>query len=124
MTERKTSSKEVQAETAATVQGDERIDKILSALEYQADLIQRSKDTDPATAYERAIRIVDKSIHRQTGKNTWSVRVPGFKNPVVFKSDADTPAEATREFEQRFGTRFRKNAQKDSENHSIEKVTS
>lgn len=117
MTERKTNSK-------TDVQGDDRVDKILSALEYQAELIQRSKDSDPATAYERAFELVNASIYRGTGKNTWSVTVPGFKNPVVFKSDAETATEATREFEQRFGTRFRKNAQKDSENHSIEKITS
>jgi len=98
---------------------DERLEKILTALEYQAELIKRSQDTDPVSSMRRAREIVERSIYRQTGKNLWSVRVPGFKNPVEFWSDAERESEAIRDYEQRFGTRFRKNSQKDSENHEI-----
>lgn len=99
-----------------------KLEETILLLQYQADELRKARENDPMEIHRRSMEIIRKSRRDNGGPHVWEVAVPGFANPVTFRSDTDNERAAQREYEIRFGTRFVTSNPKDSQNHKIRKV--
>lgn len=113
-----------QVDTGALLGRITQLEEQLRLLQFAADGIARAKAHDPMDAQARAEEIVRRSMDDSAwGPNTWIVTIPGFVNPVKFRTHADSEPAAIREFETRFGTRFITNNQREDDNHKIARAS-
>jgi hypothetical protein len=91
-------------------------------LKFQAEQVERQKFHDPNECMRRAREVVRKSMEPQKGKYKWRVNRPDLYFPFEFSLDSDDETYAVAYFEKRFGTRYIRHHQIESQNDQIELV--
>ena len=99
-----------------------KLDEKLQLLQFLSKQVEQNKRDDFFERQNRAQEIRDKSLVTDFGPVRWRVTVPGVVEPVYFNCDEEREQAAIREFENRFGTDFVTNNQRDEDNHKIERV--
>lgn len=103
----------------------EKMQELLKVVEWQGEDMMRRYQQDPVRCIKSAREIAERNLNpKKKGKRyTWRIDRPSVHRPMFFESDSGNERTAIAEWQERIGTKFITNRQRDDENDKIELVS-
>lgn len=115
---------ELESKLADAMNMIEKMQDLLKVVEWQGEDIMRRYQQDPVRCIKSAREIAERNLNpkKQGKRYTWRIDRPSVHRPMFFESDSANERTAIAEWQERLGTKFVTNRQRDDDNDKIELV--